>query len=383
MRVAIVGPYPKDKEKILGGVQSVTFRLADALSKLPGVEVHAITLDTSLSSVEHQQHGGIYEHYVPSTDTLGGVTFFSIDRGRIRRVLRDINPDVVHVHGAMHYPPCVWHSGFPWLLTPHGMVGQEAKSRHGIRSKLRIGLDVAYEKWAFGTATDIVAISEYVLQFVKPYAKGKIHQICNPISDDYFQLTNEEIPNTILFAGAIIPRKGVMFLFKAMKELKDRGVKCKLNLCGIAPIAEYAEELKKYRKENQLEDYIDWLGKVPEGQLHRLYSECAVYVLPSLEETQPISIGQAMAVGKAVVGTRSAGIPFMVDDGKTGFLVDYGDPIQLADKIQTVLNDNELRRAMGQAARSEALKKYASDSVAKSHLQIYQEIINTSKSAHS
>jgi len=82
-----------------------------------------------------------------------------------------------------------------------------------------------------------------------------------------------------------------------------------------------------------------------------------------------------MAARKPVVATRSAGIPFMVKDGQTGYLAEYGDPIGLADGIEAILNDSSLRRAMGNAARKEAEAKYSSESVAKKHLEVYEQAI--------
>jgi len=259
------------------------------------------------------------------------------------------------------------------------MIAKEAKMREGLRGKLRGPLEVWYERWAYRAATDVIVCSEYILPFVRGYTKARLHWVANAIGDRYFEIPNNEVPGTILFVGVITPRKGLTYLAQAMNILKQRNVQCKLCIVGKILDADYADGVRAYIDENELHDYIEWLGPVEEERLLELYGQCSVLVLPSLEETLPTVISQAMAAGKTVVGARSAGIPFMVHDGKTGLLANYGDSVDFADKIEAILSDSELRASMGEAAREEAKAKYSSASVAQTHLEIYEQIAGRSK----
>ena len=375
MRVAILGQYPRDKGRIVGGTSAVAWRLADALSKQQEVEVHAVVPAPGLAAPFYQRCNLVHEHYFPSVETLGRLTFYRIDRIRAGRVFKEIRPDVIHVHTAIHYPPMVWHSQWPWVLTPHGMIVKEAKLRHGLRARFGAVLSSWQEKLAYRATQDIIVISDYVIPFVQPFTKAQLHPIPNPIADTYFNLPNREVPGMLLFVGWLMPRKGVACLFQAMNELRRRGCECRLHLVGQSQDPNYVNELRAYMDQNKLQDYIMWLGTVEEEYLLQLYSQCSVFVLSSLEETLPVAIGQAMAARKPVVATRSAGIPFMVKDGQTGYLAEYGDSIGFADGIEAILNDSSLRRAMGNAARKEAEAKYSSESVAKKHLEVYEQAI--------
>jgi glycosyltransferase involved in cell wall biosynthesis len=91
-------------------------------------------------------------------------------------------------------------------------------------------------------------------------------------------------------------------------------------------------------------------------------------------------IGEAMAAGKAVVATRVGGIPHLVDDGETGFIVDVGDVCALTDRILTILEDPELQSHMGRLAKERA-KRFRTSVVAAKVRDVYVEAISAYRSA--
>ncbi|HET6453335.1 MAG TPA: glycosyltransferase family 4 protein [Armatimonadota bacterium] len=375
MKVVIIGNYPADKSRILGGTAAVAWRLADALSKLPEMEVHTISLAKGLRSRRDEKCNLVHEHYLPSGPATVRTLYYFPDRLHVARVLREIQPDIVHVHGQLRYPACVWTSGFPWIMTPHGLVAREASLYSG-PARWVGWFYVRQERQAYRMAKNIILCSDYIRPFVEPHTKAQLYKAANALDDRYFQIPDKEVQGSILFAGSMTRRKGVMHLFQAMKVLKERGVKCKLFLVGKTNDSEYGTALRKYLEENPLSEYVDWLGTVEEQRLRELYGECSLLVLPSLEESLPTVIAQAMAAGKPVVGADSAGIPFMVHDGETGYLAEYGNPTDLADKIQRLIEDPALRQSMGKAARKEAEALYSSEGVAGTHLEIYRRAID-------
>lgn len=376
MRVVLLGLYPRDKNRIGGGVQAVTWYLASNLAKLPDVEVHAVMPTPDVRLPEQAECQGVHEHYLPLHWTLGGLTLYAADRREVQRELREIRPDIVHVHGSLFYPTLIMGYPAPSLMTVHGLFLKEAREAIGVRAKVRSYLmGVSYEIWALRKAQDIVVISDYVEGMIRPYTRARLHRIDNPIEEAYFDLPNSEVPGTILFAGAIIARKGVMFLLQAMSLLKERGCTSKLHLVGPSREPEYERELRRFYDERGLQDVVEWEGLVPEERLRELYSQCSLLVLPSREESSPIAIGQAMAVGKPVVGTRAGGIPYLVQDGRTGLLAEYGNAADLAEKLHALLEDQEKRTAMGKAAREEAEARFRGSAVARKHLELYSDIL--------
>jgi glycosyltransferase involved in cell wall biosynthesis len=117
----------------------------------------------------------------------------------------------------------------------------------------------------------------------------------------------------------------------------------------------------------------DALGFVPPEDLSKLYDRAAVVVLASQREGLPNVLLEAMAHGKTVIATPVGGIPTLIEDGVTGFLVPVGDAAALRTAIQRALADPELRKRIGDAARDRVSAYCSWDNVTARTLQIYAE----------
>ena len=96
----------------------------------------------------------------------------------------------------------------------------------------------------------------------------------------------------------------------------------------------------------------------------------------SRQEVAPMCIAEAMAAGKPVVATNICGIPYMVDNGKTGFLFEPRDVQPLTEKIIALLQDDDLRHKMGKRAKEVAKKRWSADIIAKKTVNVYKEILS-------
>jgi glycosyltransferase involved in cell wall biosynthesis len=92
-------------------------------------------------------------------------------------------------------------------------------------------------------------------------------------------------------------------------------------------------------------------------------------------------IAEALAAGVPVVASDACGIPDMVDDGRTGFLIDPADPAMIADRLGRVLGDGELRAAMSERARHVAMERWHTDAVAAATVTLYRRLIGAQQSA--
>jgi len=108
-----------------------------------------------------------------------------------------------------------------------------------------------------------------------------------------------------------------------------------------------------------LQDHVIFVGKVTESELVAYYRACDVFIMPSAKEGFGLVFLEAMAFGKPVIGGNHGGTPDIVVDGKTGFLVEYGDVDALADRLIRLLQDEKLRRCMGEAARRHVKENFS------------------------
>src|SRR5438067_695759 len=115
----------------------------------------------------------------------------------------------------------------------------------------------------------------------------------------------------------------------------------------------------------------DALGFVPHDDLGDLYGRAAVVVCPSYREGLPLCVLEAMAHGRPVVASAVGGIPELVEDGVTGFLVEPGDVAGLRAALERLLADPALRRRMGRVARKRVYERCSWDRVTAATLESY------------
>jgi len=158
---------------------------------------------------------------------------------------------------------------------------------------------------------------------------------------------------TLLFAGRIVPEKGLHHVLHAMRDI-DEDVRLVVN--GDGPARADAEALTR---QLGLEDRVDFLGWTGRDELRACYEQAAVAVVPSLWPEPFGLVGiEAMAHGVPVIGYESGAIPEWLTDGVTGHVVERGDIAGLAARIGEILSDEPLRARMSCAARRQVAEQY-------------------------
>ena len=107
------------------------------------------------------------------------------------------------------------------------------------------------------------------------------------------------------------------------------------------------------------------------------YARSAIVALPSKQETAPVAVAEAMATGRPVVATRVCGVPYMVEDGGSGILVEHGDVAALAGALSRLLRDRELRVQMGQRGREIAESRFRAAHIACQTHEVYRSVIES------
>jgi glycosyltransferase involved in cell wall biosynthesis len=108
--------------------------------------------------------------------------------------------------------------------------------------------------------------------------------------------------------------------------------------------------------------HVSFLGHVPEETLKEEFSRCTVFVMPSAKEGFGMVFVEAMAYGKPVVAARAAGATEVVEHGRTGMLVEYGDVAGLTTALDELLGNPELRRRLGEAGHLATQGKFSFES---------------------
>jgi glycosyltransferase involved in cell wall biosynthesis len=179
----------------------------------------------------------------------------------------------------------------------------------------------------------------------------------------------------VLFAGLLIPRKGIPNLLEAMALVVPEVPEARLRLAGMATHPAHEAEIRATVERLGLQDSVVFLGGLTPDALAREVAGCSVFALVSKQETLPVAILEAMAAGRPVVASPVGGVARVVRDGETGFLVPYGDPAMLAERLTRLLRDPALRARLGTNGRRFAEEEFTLESVSRRTLDVYRQVI--------
>jgi glycosyltransferase involved in cell wall biosynthesis len=154
--------------------------------------------------------------------------------------------------------------------------------------------------------------------------------------------------------GRLEPQKGVEHLLRAMVRVLDARPAARLVIVGDGPLRAELEALAARLGIARAVRFAGWRTDVPE-----VLSALDLFCLASLWESFGIVLAEAMLASLPIVATRVDGIPEVVCDGETGFLVAPGSDAELAERILALLADAPLRRALGEAGRARALERFS------------------------
>lgn len=184
---------------------------------------------------------------------------------------------------------------------------------------------------------------------------------------------------TVAMASRLLRDKGVMEFVEAARLLRRRGMHVRFWLIGAPDPANPATvsdaQVEAWRKEG----IVECLGQrddVPE-----LYARSHVVTLPSYREGLPKALIEAAACGRAVVTTDVPGCRDAIEPGVTGLLVPPRDGVALADALQALLEDGDMRRRMGSAGRELAEQEFCIERIISAHFAAYEALLPPSSGA--
>ncbi len=377
MRLVIVGPFPRHPSAPDGGVEASTSDLILGLRTLDrGVHVDVITLDDSATKDRTVNWNGAVVHYLHSPRRLLTTTRYYLPRRRIRALVSEIEPDVVHAQGTQMFGDIGLSLGYPLLVSVHGIVDEELKYLDNPIAKLRRRLQSQVQRRVIRKARHLYQPGGYPMRHFGGLAQGNWHTGWNPVSDGFFAVEPSRAPATILFVGAVTRLKGVMDLVEAASKLLAEFPRLEVRVAGGFREPAYLETLQARVRQLHLERQVSLLGPLRRADLIEEYSRCSVLVLPSYQENSPMAVAEAMAAATPVIATRVGGVADMVDDGMTGLLYSPGAIELLAEHLRRVLRDPVAAAHIGEEARHVAEDRFRPSKVATRLLDVYQQVID-------
>jgi N-acetyl-alpha-D-glucosaminyl L-malate synthase BshA len=353
--------------KWLAGTEIATYNTAKYLAK-NGHEVHVITsLDEGLPKESINEGFHIHRIRFLKVRFLGIAIFWL----QALLLLKRLKPDVVH--GQDMGMTIVGFLSKCILKKPYVTYGRGTDIYFSKAFKKSIS------KLILKNADAAIALTEDMKKKMRETYDRHIFVIPNGIELERFhKLPRNEMriklgikadEKIILFVGRLHPVKGVKHLIKAVNVVRQKH-KAKLLLVGKGP---EQDRLKKLVEQLHLEDYVKFMGPIPNEKIPWIYAAADILVLPSLSEGFPVTILEAMASGLPIIATRVGGLPEVIEEEYNGFLVEPENPKQIAEKISLLLQNDKLRENISKNNRRKA-KGYSWQSIVQQLEDIYRKI---------
>ncbi len=236
-----------------------------------------------------------------------------------------------------------------------------------------------------------IAVTKMEIPIIKEYGADDdhIHFIPHGVNTDIFKpvdgsslkkklgLENSDI---ILYVGRIAKGKGVDKLIKILNLVIKKNKKVRLVIIGGD--AGYLPIVKNLIQQYNLSKYVTLVGYVSKFNLPEYYSMADLIVYPSRQEIFGLVLVEAMACGKAVIGSNIMGPSEIIVNGETGYTSDFMDLTKISEQIIELFNNRMLLTQMGKKSLERVKKNYTWEKAADAHYKLYMSVLNNNKIKH-
>jgi glycosyltransferase involved in cell wall biosynthesis len=314
---------------------------------------------------------------------------------KLRSVLQSFQPDVVHVRMFMwqlsplilpllRNIPCLYQTAVYKAICPLGTKvlpnGQPCTAAVGtacldscLTPQSWVPMMLQHRLWQrWRSVFDAVVALSYTMKAqLEAAGISPVEVIHNGVPERPLRSPLSQ-PPTVVFAGRLVPEKGVDTVIRAIAQLRPEIPALRFLIAGQGP--ELAS-LQHLATELEVEDNITWLGHLPQPKMEQLFASAWVQVVPSRwEEPFGNVTTEAMMRGTAVIASQVGAQPEIVAEGETGFLVAPGEVAPLAERLHRLLLNSALAEEMGQAGRRRALSHFSEDQRTERFIDLYQRL---------
>jgi teichuronic acid biosynthesis glycosyltransferase TuaC len=306
---------------------------------------------------------------------FSGAFLFARLISEVRRLHETEPVDLIHAHAAL---PCGHAAsllsrelGIPFVVTVHGLDAFSTRQVDGYARKWCASVSQS----VYRSARLVICVSEKVRAQVIAGAAAPVRStvLYNSIDPQmFFPPQRESDSCVILSVGNLIPIKGHELLLRAFVAIQDRFPGVSLEIIGDGP---ERSRLQKMAGGLQSADKVHFLGHQSRSQVAEAMRRATIFALPSRYEGLGCVYLEAMAAGRPVIGCRGQGIEEVIQEGVNGCLIsgDGDDLPGLTDTLAALLEQVQLRRKMGEAARQTIIQGYTHAQQAARLSRLYRE----------
>lgn len=365
MKIALVSI---DFHPDVGGVAAHVVELGKALAQQDhDVNVVAIPCGDERSPVSTLHGMRVHRPSIPKQKPI----YSWMTHRWLQKFIRQEHIDVVHVHG-MRPLEATKNLAAPVVFTNH-TSGFLKRIKKGPAEHRKLAKRLSHVAHVLAPSQELVDATLAVGYH------GPVTFISNGVDTNRFtpgpasfhdewDVSDDEV--VILLARRLVEKNGVRVFAEALTLLAQTDLKFRAIFAGDG--AERGAVTQILSRNKAINSSV-FLGNVMNEIMPSIYRSADISVLPSFMEATSITGLESMACGLPLVGTRVGGIPVLIDDERTGLLVEARDPEGLAKSIHRLAADAALRRTMGERARQRAADQFSWDRIANETVAIYQQ----------
>ena len=345
----------------LGGGTTHVLQLVEAIGEDLPVEVHLLTQAGSPATHEARRRGAV----------VHGVNFFGsrLDPRvwlQVRRVVRELQPDLIHAHGARAGLPMTRAAGpAPLFYSVRGY--HFPRKPPGLRQ-----LAIAAERQCHRRADLTLFVADHDRALAE---RTGLLRHCRDHRVVKNSLQLDRLPDARGSRGGrllgllarLVPQKAPLVVLDVLDRLRHEGYR--LRVIGDG---ELMPEMRRRTADLGLEAQVDYLGALPRDAALEALAGTDVMLLPSLWEGFPHTPLEALAIGVPVIAHPVGGVPEIVEDGRTGLLVDDLVPERWAAAVRRLAHDPDLRARVVATGRASIRQQFSWATNRKAYLDLYR-----------
>lgn len=363
MKILLINDYGIE----IGGAETYLKNLKKALVK----EGHDVRVLTSASSKDIASFSDYTFKGLNIKSPLRLIPYiFNFDAYmKVKKILKDFKPDVVHMHFTFyHTSPSILFAlkNIPLAMTTHAHeilapvgINYSSQCKHSfidycikctglIKYYPELIKRIIFKKLS-KRINLFIAPSKYYTHIHKKAGYSPIVTIYNGIIEKKVYKPVNVNKQNILFIGRLAPEKGADTIVRAMPDILTALPNTKLTIVGDGP---ESNKLKSLIYEYKLENNIKMVGKIPNKKTSYFYEQATLVIVPSLyPDNLPTVCIEAMNNGRALLVSNKGGLPELVNNGKNGYLFEPENTKDLANKTVMILSDKEKLKRLSMTSK--------------------------------
>ncbi len=348
----------------IGGLERV---VVNSINRMPDSYRHAIVSLTEVTDFADQIEKPVE---IFALNKAPGKDLSS--HWKLLKIIRQLKPDIMQTYNIA----TIEYQAIAWLLRVPGRVhaehGREVDDPHGKNKKYNL-----LRKLLSPFIHRYVAVSADLEQWLVNQVgikASKVKRICNGVDIDHFKPSPKTDSSERVFAtiGRLDPVKDQATLIQAFSLLLAEypNQPMKLQIVGDGPLM---EQLTQQVADLGLQQQVKLLGA--RSDIAELLEQTDIFVLPSVAEGTPMTVLEAMAMGKPIIASAVGGLPELIDEGINGYLTESGNAISLKEAMARFINQPELILQIGSNNRKKAEQQYNQALCDQQYMVIYNQLL--------